>query len=357
MTDANLLSVRAGPRALAALQAGGLSPQDVAVIPAAAGGPKGLALHGLDCALFGDWLPRAPRTRYLVGASIGAWRMAAAAMPDPVVGLRRLADLYCDQRYPRNPSREFVTRYCAELVENFVADGAHGVLSHPHHRLSVLAVRGKRLLARDGPRRTTAGFVAAALANAFSRRQLGQFLDRTWFFDARDRPPLLPLSDFHTHEVPLTPVNLKPALLASGTIPLVLDAVNDIADAPAGSYWDGGIIDYPLHLPYPRADGLVLYPHFVDHVVPGWLDKGLPWRRARGAWLDNLVLISPTRAFLERLPNRKLPDRKDFNRYGADRQEDRVRDWRRAVGESGRLGEAFLRLVDSGEIARVARAL
>ena len=40
---------------------------------------------------------------------------------------------------------------------------------------------------------------------------------------------------------------------------------------------DGGIIDYHLHLPYHRAQGLVLYPHFIDRIVPGWLDKALPW--------------------------------------------------------------------------------
>ena len=45
--------------------------------------------------------------------------------------------------------------------------------------------------------------------------------------------------------------------------PLVLNPVVDISGAPRGNYWDGGIIDYHLHLPYERTNGLVLYPHFT----------------------------------------------------------------------------------------------
>jgi hypothetical protein len=352
-----LLNIRAGPKALAHIKRGGLAPADIALVPAAAGGPKGLALNRLDRYLFADWLPSAPRKRHLIGASIGAWRMAAACMPDPRKALARLADLYCDQRYPWKPSREFVSRYCQNLLDSFVGDAESAVLSHPHHRLVVLAVRGKSLLAKDGPRRAAAGFFAAALANSLSRRALGGLLDRTWFHDARDPAAVLPLTDFTTHEVPLSAANLKGALLASASIPLVLDAVSDIADAPAGSYWDGGIIDYHLHLPYPRADGLVLYPHFVDYIVPGWLDKAMPWRRARGEWLDNVIIVSPSREWIATLPQKKIPDRNDFKRFGPQGQDARVDYWKRVVAESERLGDAFAALVERGEIAALAQPI
>ncbi|MCX7219422.1 MAG: patatin-like phospholipase family protein, partial [Burkholderiales bacterium] len=78
------LQIRAGKTAMAHLRQHGLQAQDVAVIPAAAGGPKGLILQGLDQYLFGEWLPSAPRQRSLLGASIGSWRMAAACHADPV---------------------------------------------------------------------------------------------------------------------------------------------------------------------------------------------------------------------------------------------------------------------------------
>ena len=73
-----VLQIHAGPRALRLLNDRPLQPGDVAMVPGAAGGPKGLVLGPLDRWLFGDWLHGA-RELTLVGASIGAWRMAAAA--------------------------------------------------------------------------------------------------------------------------------------------------------------------------------------------------------------------------------------------------------------------------------------
>jgi hypothetical protein len=103
------------------------------------------------------------------------------------------------------------------------------------------------------------------------------------------------------------------------------------------------LIDYHLLLPHTRLDGIVLYPHFVPHVTPGWLDKFLPWRkRPRGhPWLANLLLIAPSRAFLDRLPNRKLPDRDDFYRYGVDHAA-RIRIWERAIAECERFADAAM---------------
>jgi hypothetical protein len=75
--------------------------------------------------------------------------------------------------------------------------------------------------------------------------------------------------------------------------------------------------------------------------VPGWLDKGMPWRVARGAWLDNVVLVAPSREYLAKLPHGKLPDRNDFKRYAGD-DAGRMKYWRRAICESGRLADAFL---------------
>ncbi|MGE0100635.1 MAG: phospholipase, partial [Hydrogenophaga sp.] len=63
------LRLYAGPKALQHLQQQGLRPQDVGIIPAAAGGPKGLILGPLDRFLFGQWLPGSHQPVHLVGAS------------------------------------------------------------------------------------------------------------------------------------------------------------------------------------------------------------------------------------------------------------------------------------------------
>jgi len=88
------LRILAGPRARAHIEKNGLSPGDVGVVPGAAGGPKGLVLGPLDRYLFGHWLAASSQPIHLVGASIGAWRMATACLDDPVAAFNRLEHDY-----------------------------------------------------------------------------------------------------------------------------------------------------------------------------------------------------------------------------------------------------------------------
>jgi len=348
-----MLTIRAGRRALEAIRAQGLDPAAVAIVPGAAGGPKALGLSGLDRAVFGEYLPRARRTRHLVGASIGAWRFAAACTADPVASLARFAELYTEQRYPPRANAAFVSRSARAMVAELFAGREDEILGCSDYRLHVLAVRGRWPLTRS-PITTPIGFGMAAFANAVGRRHLARLLERTVFSDSREPLPFLGsvFDAFHTHRVHLDRGNLNEALLASASIPMVLEGVADIPRAPAGMYWDGGIIDYHLHLPYHRAQDLVLYPHFVDRIVPGWLDKAMPWRHARGEWLENVVLVAPSREYIAKLPRRKLPDRSDFKRFAGD-DAARMRYWRTAISESERLGDAFLAFVERPDPSKI----
>lgn len=349
------ITIRLGRRARQRIAAEGMRAADVAIVPAAAGGPKGLILHGLDCWMFGHWLKQAPRPRRLVGASIGAWRMAAAAFDDPLAAQRRLARLYTAQRYPARVDAAYVSRTCRALLDEVLDGRGDEVLRHPDYRLSVLTVRGSGALDYTGGARwrEMAGFVLAAANNLVARSRLAGSMERVVFHDARDDAAWLRarFDAFAGHFVGLSAANLRDALLASGSIPLVLQAVSGIAGAPPGAYWDGGLIDYHLHLPYERDPGLVLYPHFSDYIVPGWLDKSLPWRRARDAALDNVILVSPSAAFVAGLPHGKLPDRRDFHFHGQDHAA-RTRDWRRAIAESERMAEAFARWCEQPDLGQ-----
>jgi hypothetical protein len=358
------LSFYAGPLALAHLRAHGLRAADIGVIPAAAGGPKGLIFQALDQWLFGHWLPSAPRERSLIGASIGAWRMAAACHADPVAAFERLGRLYCDQRYDAKPSPQQIDVVCRRLLGDFIGGHEHEIVAPSHYRLHLLTGRGLRGLAAPEHRHTVRnGFLAAGLHNLASRGRLARMLERVVVGDARDALPWLrdPFDAFSTRFAALEADNLAPALLASGTLPLLMDPVRAIPGAPPGSYWDGGIVDYHLELPYARlaqsAGGpLVLYPHFSEHIVPGWMDKALPWRRtARGpnrGWLDNVIIAAPSAAFLRRLPRARLPDRKDFAHYGLD-HDARIRAWHGAIGEGQRLRDAFAAFVDQPDLSLV----
>jgi hypothetical protein len=345
------LRVFAGPRAAARLRERGLRPEDVRVIPAAAGGPKGLVLNPLDRFLFGHWLADTPQTLHLLGASIGAWRMASACLPDAQAALEQLADDYVSQQYEHAPGRPPTARHVSEVfgrkLEERLGSRAGEVLSHPRRRLHVFTSRGRHVLGREGRLRTPLGYLGAFVANAASRRALGEWLERVVFSDPRDPLPFA-LDDYRSRQVQLTEGNLAPAILASCSIPFWLDAVHDIPGAPRGAYWDGGITDYHLHLDYAAmGDGLVLYPHFQREVVPGWLDKAWKRRHRASPRLANLVVLAPDEQWIRTLPGGKLPDRSDFKAFGDDLA-GRMAAWRRAISESVRIADEFAELAASG---------
>lgn len=345
------LHIHAGPRALRHLRTQGLAPTDVRLVPAAAGGPKGLILTHLDRHLFGRWLPTAAPARplHLVGASIGAWRMATALLPDPARAFERLAHDYIHQQYDPEPGRKMpsprrVSEGFAKALESFFGPSLGSMLAHPHWHLHVITSRGQGLLSRPGRWAAMAGFTGLALGNAVSRKTVGRWLERT-IFSASGHPPLL-LSDQPTRVVQLNAQNFMPALQASCSIPFVLDPVHDIPGCPAGAHWDGGLIDYHLHWPYASFEqGVVLYPHFQRQVIPGWLDKSLKHRHRATPALDNLIVLAPNPEWVRTLPNGKLPDRNDFVRLDNPR---RMRDWTRAVAESERLMEEWHSWLEQG---------
>ena len=342
------LTLRAGAEARRHILEHDLRAEHISVIPGAAGGPKAIGIIGLDRAIFGEFLPRAPRPRTLIGASIGSWRFAAAASGDPVPRLERLAALYTAQRFPRGITAGEVSRRCAAMLAELLEDRDDAILANPDYRLVVLMVRSRGMMRRDD-RWLGVGLAGVIGGNLLSRRTLGAFMERGLAHAGQGPLPLRPLNDFATHHIALDRHNLRAALLASAAIPMVLKGVRDIPGAPPGVYRDGGLLDYHLDLPY-QTDGLVLYPHFTDRIIPGWFDKPLGWRNGCPKRLARTVLLAPSADYLAGLPNGKLPDRTDFKRYQDD-DASRERAWRKAIDESRRLGDEFLELVETGRLA------
>jgi hypothetical protein len=359
------LQIYAGKRALAHLQSDGLKPADVRAVPAAAGGPKGLTLLPLDRFLFGAWLPQSAQPVDLIGASIGAWRMAAAMLNEPASALAVLQHAYIHQEFDVLPGRKTPTK--THISERF-AEGIHAmfggrepeVLDHARYRLHVLTSRGRHLLRRDTGLRSPLGYAGAFVTNVLSRKAMSAWIERAVF---SSHPSALPFAvdDYRTRRYHLSSINFADVVQASCSIPFVLDAVHDIAGAAPGAYWDGGITDYHLHLDYRTAcqsapKGVVLYPHFQRAVVPGWLDKSLKWRHGSTHFLDDVIVLAPRPEWVATLPNKKLPDRTDFTRYGRDLKA-RVAVWQTAVAESERLAEEFAEWVAAGGDAGRVSAL
>jgi hypothetical protein len=360
------LEIYAGPKACSILSQHGLAPDHVRTIAAAAGGPKGLLLGPLDRFLFGQWLAHSAHPIDLVGASIGAWRMATACLDDANAGFMRLEHDYIHQHYAvepghKRPSAQSVSETFGKNLSAFFEGHIHEVLGNPRYRLHIVTSRGRHLLKTEHPLRTPLGYLGAFLTNAIHRKSLGLWLDRVVFSSAEVAMPPLPFAtkDYPTRQIALNAGNFKQALQASCSIPFVLRSVADIPGAPQGAYWDGGITDYHLHLNYAaevRGDGqpeIVLYPHFQRSVVPGWLDKGLKWRHRSTHFLDNMVLLAPDPAWVKTLPNGKLPDRNDFTHYGTDLQ-GRVKAWRAAVSQAGQLADEYAQWLHKPDIACVS---
>jgi hypothetical protein len=349
--DSSSLDIRLGVDAQRHIAERGLAPHDISCVPAAAGGPKGLALLPFDRLFAREWLPKIARLE-LIGASVGAWRMAALSQADPVQALDRLLMTYVhDQNYPHRASPAQVAAICRRIARSVSADATLRVADGKS--LSIITARARGPLVSG----TRSAFARAAFANTLGRHRLAAHLQRVVFqAGAASRLPA-PADRFGYELAALTRSNVDDALPASGSIPLVCDPVRNIGGAPPGDYWDGGLIDYHLLLPYRKLDGLVLYPHFVPWVTPGWLDKSLRWRaRSRGhAWLSNVILIAPSAALLARLPGGRLPDRSDFYRHGADHAA-RIAAWERAIAECARFADAALGWLDRPDLS-IARPL
>jgi hypothetical protein len=350
------LHIYAGPAARSHISENGLQADDVRTIPAAAGGPKGLILGPLDRFIFGHWLAGSAQQVDLVGASIGAWRMATACLNDPARAFERLERDYISQDYDVEPGRNYprpaeISAKFGESLLQFYGGRVGEVLQHPRYKLHIVTSRGRHMLRTEHKLATPLGYLGAFMTNAVHRKAMGAWLERV-VFSAQNAALPFATQDYRTRQIALTEYNFNPALQASCSIPFVLQAVHHIAGAPRGAYWDGGITDYHLHLNYSASDGVVLYPHFQKAVVPGWLDKALKWRHASSKFLDRMVVIAPNPEWIATLPRSKLPDRQDFAFHGRDLAA-RMAQWSGATSAAQQLADEFAAWLEKPDMGLV----
>ncbi len=340
----------AGGAAFRHIRENGLSQSDVRAVFGASGAAKWLILYGLDSFLFSQWFAGRAEPLHLFGTSIGAWKFAAAAQSSPVSAFDRLRDAYIHQYYGKDLSLARVAWETDRIARYFLPDREiDSILSHPFLRMGFSAVRCKGLMASHDRFLQGAGVGAAYALNFVSRRFNPLSFRRTLFHHPEYDANLLDMADFPTDKVVLTRENFIKALLASGSIPMVMKGIRNIPSAPKGTYRDGGLLDYHPAFPLGKGDGIILYPHFYSAITPGWFDKSLSKRRPSASAVGNILLLAPSPEFVASLPFGRIPDRKDFIRLKG-RDNERVDFWKTAARMSQTLGNAFADAVDTGKI-------
>lgn len=348
------MRILAGDSIFQMVRDGGLKLDGVRVIAGAAGGPKWLILYHFD-RFIASLIPKkkiGKNLLCLIGSSIGAWRMTALSCADPLAVIDEFFHAYMEQRYSMNPSVKEITTEAVKILNAFLTgERLKEPFQNPLCRLSILAVRHRNKIGASERKLTLLPVIALiGLTNIISRKTLGYFLDRVVFADPRDSLPVdFSVDPFPTEIISLSERNIREALLASGAIPLVMEAIHKIDGAPPGTYRDGGLLDYHLDLPY-NLDGdcFVLYPHYTDRIIPGWFDKYRP-RKPRAGNVKRLLIVCPTKTLVENLPGGKIPDRNDFYIFKG-RDNERLLYWKKAVEAGKWMAEEFFEALESGRL-------
>ena len=349
------ISVLAGSKAIEIIRDEGLNLSRVKVVAGASGAAKFLVLTGIDRVLLSQFKQRTDPL-YLIGTSIGAFRMAAYCQRDPVDALGKLEKEYIAQYYDSRPNRKEITDESWKILHAYIDDDEiEYIINHPFMRICFLSNKCKGPLKSETLWVQGLGVALASVVNRLSRNRLGYFFERALFCASKEKPPFASMNQFPLGIYGLTQSNFKTALLSSGSIPMAMEGISNI-DGVSGIFRDGGILDYHLDIPFlPNENGLVLYPHFYEHITPGWFDKSLN-RKPDKKNMKSVVLVAPSNRFVGSLPFGKTPDRKDFKTFfGKDKE--RVEYWKKVVEKNKKLGDEFFEAIESGRIREIIKPI
>jgi len=333
-----MIEIHAGKTAAKIINEQGFKPELFTSFLGASGGPKWFTLFGLDKYIFGEFFKNRTQPLNLIGSSAGAFRSACFAQNDPVAAIERLAKSYSQTRYSSNkPAPSEITIKARALLEDVFGDnGVTEIINNPIFKAHFIVAKSNGFIASENKLIQLMGLSKSYMLNRVNRKLLGSQYERFIFSPATSDLSITDTYNFKTQNIALTQHNLKDALLASGSIPLVMQGIKNISGSPQGIYRDGGIIDYHFDLKI-NNPGLILYPHFNSEPKAGWFDKNLK-RKVSPQNYDNVVMITPSKEFIAGLPYGKIPDRNDFTDLDADT---RIKYWNTVFSETEKLAEAF----------------
>lgn len=345
----HVLDLYAGPTALKAIEKNGLDQSLFDYMLGASGGPKWFVLAGLDRVVFSQFFANRERPLNIIGSSAGAFRFACFGQNDPLAAINRLAERYSNVTYSAKPSIREITLSSLELLDYVLGEnGIEEIINNPIIKAHFIVARCKGLTRFESKPLQMTGLLASAGANAVKRTFLQRFYERYVFASPTSELQIDDPNKMPTYTINLAKNNLAQALMASGSIPIVIEGVENINGAPKGMYRDGGIIDYHFDLTFGPQKGLVFYPHFYPRPIPGWFDKSLKRRLPHKSSYDKVVMAVPSAEFIASLPYQKIPDRKDFENMPT---EQRIEYWQTVIKQSDQLGEAFMQMTQDPNVA------
>lgn len=313
----------------------------------ASGGPKWFVLAGLDKIIFPEFLDSSPASIDIMGSSAGAFRAACLAQDKPAEAIERLANNYARTVYSEKPNAKEITEKGYELLYRMLGEtGISEALNSSKKNVHFFVQHCHGLVASETKTSQLLGLSIAAARNMVKRKSISRQFTRAVFSSKPKQDLFSDPYHFPTDYYLLGEDNFVPSLMASGSIPMVLEGIKDIPNAKPGIYRDGGIIDYHFDLAFQKSE-LVLYPHFYNTPTPGWFDKNVPSRQCHESSYENVVMLVPSHEFVAKLPYSKIPDRQDFKDMDADQ---RIKYWLETIKQSDRLAEDFLRHLESDDI-------
>ena len=336
MGSLKYLKIKAGKQAHSRILEQGLTSEIVSAFSAAAGGPKWIILYELDKYLMEEFFVGHRHTIHFLGGSIGAWRSMCYLLDDQLEAISRLKEGYLNQRYDPPFSPQIVSDTVHKIIVDALGEkGTESILSNRKRKLHISTSKAHFTSIGKGDLTLKSRFAMVALGNLIHRRSMNFHLSRHFF--STSEKPIIGSDGIRSQFSSLNESNLMPALRASGAIPVSMVPI--IINGQ--EHWDGGIVDYHLDMKYQNINGVVLYPHFLPYIRPGWFDK---WTKIRySKHHENTVLVYPSKLFIDQLPDRQLTSLQDFYTYKND-QDLRIKKWYQAADLGKYLVEDFDRL-------------
>lgn len=350
-----MLEIYAGSNALKTIQEHGFKQELFTNFLGASGGPKWFTLFGLDKYLFGDFFKDRNSELNMIGSSAGAFRAACLAQHDPVAAISRLAEKYAHTVYSDKPSVADISQSAVDMLDHlFGKSGIEEILSNDIFKAHFIVTKTKGLTSFENKIVQGTGLLGSMLLNKIDRRLLSWQYERFVYRPSSSKVFINDPYNFKSHYVDFTKDNLGNALLASGSIPMVMSGINNIENSPQGIYRDGGIIDYHFDFEIINGNiekhtGLTLYPHFSDQPKAGWFDKNSS-RQVLEKNYQNTVMIVPSAKFVESLPFKKIPDRNDFKQLDA---ETRIKYWLKVLSETDRLADELHEFITNQSLNKI----